>query len=513
MDTTPNLGLPYIAAAQAQKHVTHNEAIRALDAILQLGVLDRDLASPPASPVDGARYIVAAAAAGAWAGRTGHVAAWQDGAWEFHVPREGWVAWIADEDLLCAWNGSAWVSAGLSVNPTPLVGVNATADATNRLAVASAASLFNHAGAGHQQKINKNAAGDTASLLFQTGFSGRAEIGTTGDDDLHFKVSADGATWVDALRFLSSGHALLGIGLSIGTTASSINNASTIAPKVIFGGTGVSAAMQIVRHTSPGAGGPQHILSSTRGTDVNQYGAVLANDGLGTFQFSGTDGTRFQPGAAIQAYATANAATDSLKGGLKLLTSAGTASNTQSEALRIDENQASRFLGVPQPFTDNATTLGTASARWSVVYAATGTINTSDAREKAVVADGGATLAALAASMLDRVEPILFRWNVGAVDMVPDGFDEGGEGEARVARFRPVERPGRRLHAGFRAQDIKAVLDTAGVDIGLWGLEDASDPESRQWLRPDQMVPLLWAAVRELKAEVAALKARVEAGT
>ena len=46
MDETPNLELPYIVAAQAQKHVTHNEAIRALDAIVQIGAIDRDLAAP-----------------------------------------------------------------------------------------------------------------------------------------------------------------------------------------------------------------------------------------------------------------------------------------------------------------------------------------------------------------------------------------------------------------------------------------------------------------------------------
>ena len=56
MDETPNLRLPYIMAAQSQKHVTHNEAIRALDAVVQLSVLDRDLSTPPGSPADGARY-------------------------------------------------------------------------------------------------------------------------------------------------------------------------------------------------------------------------------------------------------------------------------------------------------------------------------------------------------------------------------------------------------------------------------------------------------------------------
>jgi hypothetical protein len=60
--TTPSLGLPEIAASQAQKHVMHNEALRILDALVQFAVLDRDLAAPPMSQADGARYIVAAGA-------------------------------------------------------------------------------------------------------------------------------------------------------------------------------------------------------------------------------------------------------------------------------------------------------------------------------------------------------------------------------------------------------------------------------------------------------------------
>src|SRR5207253_10452483 len=49
-------------------------------------------------------------------------------------------------------------------------------------------------------KLSKESAAKTLSLLLQTNFSGRAEIGLTGDDDFHFKVSADGSTWVDALK-------------------------------------------------------------------------------------------------------------------------------------------------------------------------------------------------------------------------------------------------------------------------------------------------------------------------
>jgi hypothetical protein len=198
VDETPNLNLPYIMPAQAQKHVTHNEAIRRLDAIVQSGVVDRDLSAPPGSPAEGSCYIVASGATGAWVGREGEIAAYQDGAWTFYAAREGWIVWVCDEDLLCAWDGAGWVAA-CDLNPTPLVGVNATADATNRLAVSAAATLLNHAGAGHQLKLNKNAAADTASLLYQAGFSGRAEMGLAGDDHFHVKVSADGSAWTEAL--------------------------------------------------------------------------------------------------------------------------------------------------------------------------------------------------------------------------------------------------------------------------------------------------------------------------
>ncbi|MGD9827254.1 MAG: DUF2793 domain-containing protein [Hyphomicrobiaceae bacterium] len=202
MDQTPNLALPFILAAQAQKHVTHNEAIRALDAVVQLAVLDRDLSAPPPAPADGDRYLVASGASGAWSGQDGRIAAFQDNAWAFHAPREGWVMWIADEEVLAIWDGSAWLTVGAggsALQGLTLVGINGTADTTNRLVVASDATLLTHDGAGHQHKINKATAGDTASLLLQTGFSGRAEIGLAGDDDLHVKVSADGTTWREAM--------------------------------------------------------------------------------------------------------------------------------------------------------------------------------------------------------------------------------------------------------------------------------------------------------------------------
>jgi Protein of unknown function (DUF2793) len=172
-----------------------------IDAIVQLTVLDRDLPAPPASPSEGSRYIVAPGASGPWAGQSLRIAAWQDGGWAFFAPLEGWIAWIADEDVAVVWSGTGWIALGgvSSVNPVPLVGINTTADITNRLAVAAPATLLNHAGAGHQLKVNKAAVTDTASLLFQDAFSGRAEMGLAGDDNFHLKISADGTTWKEAM--------------------------------------------------------------------------------------------------------------------------------------------------------------------------------------------------------------------------------------------------------------------------------------------------------------------------
>ena len=204
-DKSPNLNLPYIQASQAQKHVTHNEAIRALDVLSQLTVEDKDLTTPPLSPIEGACYIPATGSTAEWAGQDNNIAAWQDAAWIFYPPQEGWQAWLRDEDVQLVYDGTNWqeVAGGGSTNLNPatgdLVGVNATADTTNRLSVTSPAVLFNHEGTDHQLKINKNAPANNASVLFQSGFSGRAEFGLTGDDDFHMKVSPDGATFHEGI--------------------------------------------------------------------------------------------------------------------------------------------------------------------------------------------------------------------------------------------------------------------------------------------------------------------------
>lgn len=198
-DNTPLLSLPMILPAQAQKHVTHNEALRLLDLLVHLAVIDRNRTEPPAQPAEGDRHIVASPATGQWQGQEGKVAAFWGGIWAFLTPRAGWLARVLSENTTLAHDGTTWVAAQTAPETLPRLGISATADATNRLALASPASLFDHAGAGHQIKVNKAAPTDTASLLFQTGYSGRAEMGLTGSDGFAIKVSANGSSFTTAM--------------------------------------------------------------------------------------------------------------------------------------------------------------------------------------------------------------------------------------------------------------------------------------------------------------------------
>ncbi|ASP23570.1 ribonuclease III (plasmid) [Antarctobacter heliothermus] len=199
-DVSAVLSLPYLLPAQAQKHVTHNEALGRLDVAVQLAVIARDLAVPPADPGQGDRYLVPAGASGDWAGRDGEIAVYDMNTWVFQAPVAGWSARVLSEDAQVRFDGTAWQD-GLGALHVDTLGVNGAADATNRLMSVAPATLLTHDGAGHQLKVNKAAETDTASLLFQTDWSGRAEMGTTGTDEFAIKVSADGAAWQTALAF------------------------------------------------------------------------------------------------------------------------------------------------------------------------------------------------------------------------------------------------------------------------------------------------------------------------
>jgi hypothetical protein len=108
MTDTPRLGLPAIEAAQAQKHVTHNEALTLLDALVHLAVLSRTLTVPPPSPAEGDCYIPAAGASGAWTGFDLQLMVFAGGGWMRLVPRPGMKAWIVSERLTVTFEDGVW---------------------------------------------------------------------------------------------------------------------------------------------------------------------------------------------------------------------------------------------------------------------------------------------------------------------------------------------------------------------------------------------------------------------
>jgi hypothetical protein len=97
-------------------------------------------------------------------------------------------------------------------------------------------------------------------------------------------------------------------------------------------------------------------------------------------------------------------------------------------------------FGVFSPGADNTYTLGQASYRWSVVYAATGTINTSDERAKQDIADLDAAEKRVAFALKGLVKKFRFK-------------------DAAAAKGDDA-----RIHIGVIAQEVMAAFQAEGLD-------------------------------------------------
>ena len=210
-DASARLGLPYLAAGQLQKHVTLNEALTRLDALTQTAVVSRTTAAQPAAPADGALYILPSDATGAdWGGRpAGSLMRAEAGGWLAVEAPDGLLAVVLDSEEVLVRRAGAWAPLIADEPVTALqnltrLGVNTEADATNVIAARLNKALWTalESGSGGDGDLrftfNKQGASDVLSLLFQSGWGGRAELGLIGDDDLRLKVSADGGTWREA---------------------------------------------------------------------------------------------------------------------------------------------------------------------------------------------------------------------------------------------------------------------------------------------------------------------------
>lgn len=117
MSDTPNFALPLLAASQAQKHVTVNEALARLDALASPVVISAELGAPPTESGPGDAYIVATPSSDDWAGRDGEIAFWVNDGWSFAPPRPGWRVWLIATGVELTWTGASWIEGLLAGTP------------------------------------------------------------------------------------------------------------------------------------------------------------------------------------------------------------------------------------------------------------------------------------------------------------------------------------------------------------------------------------------------------------
>lgn len=165
-----------------------------------------------------------------------------------------------------------------------------------------------------------------------------------------------------------------------------------------------------------------------------------------------------------------------------------------SEVGRLSVDASGNF----SPITDNAYSCGKTSFRFTSIWAANGTIQTSDERTKKDILPSS-----LGLDFINALEPVSYKFKVGQNE-VTAGANENSP---------PVVTPraGEREHWGLIAQQVKEAADAAGVDFGGWILTDKDDINSQQGLRYDQFISPLIKAVQELSSKNESLESRIEA--
>lgn len=109
-ESTLRLGLPLLAAGQAQKELWHNEALALIDLASNAGVEALGAATPPATPEAGRAWVLGETPTGAWAGHAHALAGWTAGGWRFVAPFEGLSVWVVAEKLHATYADGRWVA-------------------------------------------------------------------------------------------------------------------------------------------------------------------------------------------------------------------------------------------------------------------------------------------------------------------------------------------------------------------------------------------------------------------
>lgn len=138
-DNTGRHQLPLLAVSQAQKEITHNEALVRIDALLHPVVEDQRATPPALTNADiGKCWLISSAATGEWAAKTGQIACWIGGGWRYFSPVDAMRIRMKSEETDLIWLGDAWIVAPSIPDPTD----GAVIDVEARAAIAALLSYF-----------------------------------------------------------------------------------------------------------------------------------------------------------------------------------------------------------------------------------------------------------------------------------------------------------------------------------------------------------------------------------
>jgi hypothetical protein len=307
-----------------------------------------------------------------------------------------------------------------------------------------------------------------------TGLYPKVAVGTGGGFDRNAYLNVYG-TESSAQTGLSSNHVMTitnfsgSYGYNNGDAPSSI----CFRQRWWSGGSGIEAV-----------GGVRGIKTSTDGN---------TGGGVQLLYFNAT----LQPGLTLNNSGNVGIGTASPIGGLHVRTT--TQVSLYTEQYSGVGNQGSGIqcwnTNIFSPTIDNQMSCGWSTFRWTTVYATTGTINTSDSRQKMNISPSN-----LGLNFISNLNPVSYSWI--------DGGTPATEPNVVGARS------GKRTFYGFLAQDVKKTLDVMGTgDFAGWTLDDPKDPDSTQGLRYTEFIAPMVKAIQELSAENTALKQSLASAT
>lgn len=493
-DFSPNLQLPYLLSSQNQKHLILNESLLKLDNLVMMKIISNIITSPPAMPNEGDKYIIPSSANGEWQNKTNMIAIFNNSSWDYIDPNDGFLAYLESEKQYISFFDNEWKFLPIEISNfqnLPLIGIGTNADINNPISAKINNALFsakyiNENGNGEiRYLLNKEDISKTASYIFQNNWSGRAEFGLIGDDNFSIKLSQNGIDWKHALIaktqiFGSELNTKIGINCTEPINTFHVNSPNNYSAVFI--------SQQLYSQGGGGAG----IFTYSNNPPLNstlRLGFIAAGvrDEINNINYNS---------GLIEFRSTEAWALGSAHGTSFVISTTANNSAIRFPRIIVEEN------GNLNPAVDNSYSLGTSSNRFSTIYCATGAINTSDGRDKEIECDFPNNAAC---SIIDDVNPKLYRWKQGKAYFESE-IDQSENHDDLNTKIITKTSSGKRLHAGFIAQELKQSLSNNNLDFAVWGLDNVNDSNSKQWLRPDQLLPIIWSALKETRNEVKLLQ-------